>query len=366
MPNEKRTVLIVDDEPGVRTLMTFILQNDYQVLTAESADQAMQVIGVHNPPLVITDVKMPGKDGLALLSEINAHYPDTLVILMTGHGQKSTVISAVRRNAFDFLEKPFSADDLFVAIHRAEDKLDLMTRLREAEAQNIQADKIYTFGMLFAGVIHDISSPLSIISLYNKDMSVKAKGGSIDAAVVVDATDRMDAALKRITAITGTIRNLSRDGAKDAFTLVNLLDMVNGVLIFCPEKLRRETEIGLESPADLSLYCQSIQVSQIMLNLILNALDAVSNLPEKWIKIVGNSSPEDIIISVIDSGTGVTSEMAAKLMTPFYTSKAVGKGTGIGLNICKQIAEAHKGKLYLDKSATYTTFVVQIPKNLSA
>ena len=134
------SILIVDDEKSARRLLLEMLEDQYLVTLADSTSQALDNIKASIPDIVITDIKMPGKDGLALLSLIKTRYPSIAVILVTGHGEKSTIISAVREGAFDYLDKPFLEKDILKIVHRAEKYCLLQRKL-----QDLKKEKHRTF-----------------------------------------------------------------------------------------------------------------------------------------------------------------------------------------------------------------------------
>ena len=100
-------VLFVDDEPKARKLVGGILSDEYLCRVAESAEQALNFIAVEVPDIIVSDIKLPGKNGISLLSEIHCIHPELPVILITGHSEKSLAIQAIKAGAFDYLEKPF-------------------------------------------------------------------------------------------------------------------------------------------------------------------------------------------------------------------------------------------------------------------
>ncbi len=118
---QNKIVLIVDDEEPIRKLLRARFEREgLNVLTASHAGEALEIL-LHTPDLalLVTDVKMPGKDGLALTAEAKEFLPDLKVIVMTGHGEKSTAISALRLGACDYLEKPFDMEEMTHSVNRA-------------------------------------------------------------------------------------------------------------------------------------------------------------------------------------------------------------------------------------------------------
>jgi C4-dicarboxylate-specific signal transduction histidine kinase len=112
---------------------------------------------------------------------------------------------------------------------------------------------------------------------------------------------------------------------------------------------------------DGQVNCRPTQLSQVLLNLLSNAFDAVSALSEKWVRLTVTQEEQKLIIKVIDSGNGIPSDIAEKIMQPFFTTKVIGKGTGLGLSISRGIIESHEGALFYDPSEKNTTFVIELP-----
>ncbi len=116
---QKGTILVVDDDMLVRKSVERILSGrGYAVQTASSVEEAQQVLGRRFYDLVITDLEMPGEDGMALLAHIKRRMPDTGVVMLTGHGSKEVVIEALRRGVDDFLEKPYKPNELLNVVER--------------------------------------------------------------------------------------------------------------------------------------------------------------------------------------------------------------------------------------------------------
>ncbi|HET6283919.1 MAG TPA: ATP-binding protein, partial [Polyangia bacterium] len=115
-------------------------------------------------------------------------------------------------------------------------------------------------------------------------------------------------------------------------------------------------------PEHLFVHCRSIQISQILLNLLSNAHDAVEKSAAPWVRISVDAEGAQVRIAVIDSGPGVSPALEPRIMEPFFTTKEVGKGTGLGLSVSKGIAESHGGRLSYDRSSAHTRFVLTLPR----
>ena len=115
-------------------------------------------------------------------------------------------------------------------------------------------------------------------------------------------------------------------------------------------------------PEGLMVLCRGTQIAQVLLNLLSNAYDAVENQDQRWVRITVSTRDADVHIAVLDSGPGVPPEIAERIMEPFYTTKGIGRGTGLGLSLSEGIAAAHGGHLGLDAGARPTRFVLTLKR----
>jgi signal transduction histidine kinase/FixJ family two-component response regulator len=160
----RETILLVDDEAGIRRVLSVLLADmGYEVLTADDGRAALELFRRHLPPIVVTDIKMPGMDGLALLRAIKEEAPDTEVIMITGHGDMELAVESLKLDAADFITKPIANDALEVALQRARKKIALRRRLqaytadleamvRETSARLVAAERQSAAGQVVEGL----------------------------------------------------------------------------------------------------------------------------------------------------------------------------------------------------------------------
>lgn len=135
----KNKLLLVDDEEGIRKVLSISLSDSgYQVFTAETGEQALEIFQREAPPIVLTDIKMPGMDGIELLQKLKQQNPDTEVIMITGHGDMDLAIKSLKYQAIDFVTKPINDDALEIALNRAHEKIRMRQQLREY-TENLEA-----------------------------------------------------------------------------------------------------------------------------------------------------------------------------------------------------------------------------------
>ena len=167
----------------------------------------------------------------------------------------------------------------------------------------------------------------------------------------------------RIAAIVKGLRTFSRTSAADPLTPANLNAIAQETGAMCEPKLKAaNVPFSVTLPDEtIAVRCRPAEISQVILNLVNNAADAVAAVGSGWVKLEVSCEAERARIVVEDSGAGVPAESREKIFQPFFTTKEVGKGTGLGLSISKGIVEAHGGVLFLDVSAKITRFVVELP-----
>lgn len=243
------------------------------------------------------------------------------------------------------------------------DKKRIENLLKEQQAKMVNAAKLSSLGEMAAGVAHEINNPLTIIMGSAQILKTLSAQKDIDPATLKDISDGIQSTIYRIAKIINGLKNFARDGEKEPFAKANLHQVIQETLGFCEARFRNNgVTLEYEPIQDLILDCRHIQVSQVILNLLNNAFDAVQPNLNKWVRLKIGQTDESAIITIQDSGNGIPNEIQEKIMQPFFTTKIVGKGTGLGLSLSKGLIEAHGGTLTLDTKAKNTTFVVTLPK----
>ena len=238
---------------------------------------------------------------------------------------------------------------------------------REYESKFVAASKMSALGEMAAGIAHEINNPLAIINGKTALLQMRIEKNLFEA-------DRFRADLETISntveRIAKTVRGLlafSRNTEAELIRPVGIQSVIDGTLDLCREKLRnRGVELKLDLGEKVDVECRPTQISQILMNLLNNASDAIDNLPDPWIAIDVETLQDVVKIRVTDSGSPIPHAVAEKLMNPFFTTKEIGKGTGLGLSISKGLAQNHGGNLTYDKSHKHTSFVLELPRNRAA
>jgi C4-dicarboxylate-specific signal transduction histidine kinase len=170
--------------------------------------------------------------------------------------------------------------------------------------------------------------------------------------------------VERIAKIVQGLKTFSRDGSRDAFEEINAHSLISDTLSLCMERMRDHGVRFFMDPIDEKLTFQGrgTEISQVLVNLLNNADDAISKMPDKWISFTVQSEEKWLEFRVTDCGSGIPAEVQKSLFQPFFTTKEIGKGTGLGLSISHGIVQHHGGELKLDSQCPNTCFVLRLPK----
>lgn len=351
----RRTILLVDDEEDIRDVVGISLTDfGYDVYEAANGDAALRLFREISPPIVLTDIKMPGLDGIGLLRRIKNENPDTEVIMLTGHGDMDLAIKSLKHEATDFITKPINVDVLEIALKRAGDRILIREKLKEY-TENLESlirektelqDHLSSLGLMIGSISHGIKGLLTGLD-----------GGMymLDTGFSTENHGKMKEGWEIVKVITQRIRKLVMDilfYAKERdlnWEQVDVLQFARNIALVAEQKAR-EKKIEFVSDFDASLGKAEIDSSLIhsaLINILDNAMDACTNdpsgAPHKVIFGIRDSQ-DHILITVYDNGIGMDSETKEKIFTLFYSSKGVG-GTGLGLFISNQIIRQHGGTI---------------------
>lgn len=242
-----------------------------------------------------------------------------------------------------------------------EESMNLISQQQQALAMS---SKMSELGTMAGGIAHEVNTPLGVISLTTDMLLMDVESTVANPIMLEKSLLNMKKTVHRIAKIIDGLRRFSRDGSRDASAATSLREIVEDTISLCSEKFKmHEVELHLqEFSSDLQVNCRPIEISQVILNLLNNSYDAIQNLPQKWIRLEVQETPQDVLVAVVDSGSGISKELQEKIFRPFFTTKEVGKGTGLGLSISMGIMASQGGALSYDATSPHTKFVLRIPK----
>lgn len=238
--------------------------------------------------------------------------------------------------------------------------------LHEEKMKQAQSTRLSALGELAGGIAHEINNPLAILAGQARMLSSCIQKEEIPLERVTMATEAIENTVDRIESIIRGLRAFSRDGRADEFEEFLAEDFIDEILSISQDRSKRErVQVSYSSSVSSPrIFAQRTMLAQVLINLLNNAFDACQNCSEKWVKIHFTEDEQFSRLTVEDSGNGIDSEIKKKLMTPFFTTKKPGQGTGIGLSISQNIVDKHHGNLFLDETAKNTKFIIEIPRNV--
>jgi signal transduction histidine kinase len=286
---------------------------------------------------------------------VSAVSADRVVAVLEFLSEKPQTFSETARSFFSLLGTQLGAAQM----HH-----ETIRREREQLAALAQASKMATLGEIAAGVAHEINNPISTISLISQILKRAIGEGGIAQEIIIAQIPKIEECVERVAKIVAELRDFSRESSRDPYQLVPLSKIVSDSVNLCHARfLAKGIKLYLpQIPPEWLLECRASQISQIILNLLSNAHDAVAGRDDPWVRVECLEKNDHLEIAVCDSGPGVPAEIRERIMSPFFTTKPQGQGTGLGLSISSNIATDHAGSLTLDTNASCTRFVLILPK----
>jgi signal transduction histidine kinase len=374
----EKQVLLVDDEPGIlKVLGISLADRGYRVLTAQNGEEALRVFHEAGPEVILTDIKMPGMDGIELLKRIKEESPNTEVIMITGHGEMELAIQSLKYDASDFITKPIHDETLDIALRRALEKLSTKKMLREytenleklveeKSRKLVEAERLAAVGQTVAALAHAIKN---ITAGLTGGMYVLEKGIDLENRTYLSQGWQMiKGNVQKIKGMAVDLLNYAKEREPE----YELCDPNGPAKEVYDLMLPRATELGLALKIAPALGLPHVWfdregIHRVLLNLLTNAIDACTDIScaSKTCEVsLRTSKPQGWAVEyqVIDNGCGMDEETRKKVFQIFFSTKG-SRGTGLGLMIAKKIVDEHGGVMDLSsEKGSGTVFRVRLPE----
>lgn len=406
-----KNILIVDDSRTVRVMFTSILQEEgYRVTAAENGRKAIAILAADNSAidLIVSDVDMPEMDGISLVKELHRRGVDTPIIMITSIRNISVAVDALKSGASDYILKDEHVrDTLCITVKKNLETRQLIQKNlhleqlveqevrknREKDLILLQRDKLVSLGKLAAGVAHEINNPMGFIISNLETLRTYATAGleyltaqnaflqscstSEERKPLDDLADRLDLpfiledaplliaeSLEGADRVKQIVLNLKDFARIDQTGLKpnDLNQCIKNTINVVQNDLKYVADIVLELGELPPVTCYACQINQVMAHLLLNAAQAIRT--HGTITVKSFLDGEQVVVTVSDTGIGMSEEVRLRVFEPFYTTRDVGKGAGLGLAVSYDIITKHDGEITVESVAGHgAAFTFRLPVN---
>lgn len=240
--------------------------------------------------------------------------------------------------------------------------LELENLLKERNDQLFNQAKYSELGMMSAGIAHEINNPLAIIQAKATQL-IRMSKNQESTKPMQEGLEQILFTSERINRTIQGVRDFVHQEERVSEEEFSVKNLVDDVLSFCGQRMKNHgINMRFYGLDHCSVVGNRIQLEQVLLNLLNNSFDAIEFLPDKWIEVSVKETDRTVQMYFKDSGSGIDPEIAVRMMEPFYTTKNIGKGTGLGLALARGIAEKHAGSLSYVEGSRHTTFLLELPR----
>lgn len=387
-------VLLIDPDDAARAALGRTLtDNGYQALTAEDGKSGLEMFARQRPGIVLTELMMPGGDGIEVLKGVKAMEHDVEVIVIAWQCDVYSAIAAFKNGASDFIVRPVGDEALLQALLDAgkrmaarqesrrhtqglEQKIKGFTlELEHAQQELIRNERLATIGETVAGLAHYIKNILHGLrgGMYVLNSGIaKNKGVTIEEGWAMVQRN-----IDKVSSLVLDLLSYSKDRTPER-SVCSPNEIVSMVVELLKERADQHNVRLVASP-DPNLkeaYLDKDGIHNVLLNLVSNAIDAcvyqlypVANVSTRnWEVTVRTAlrtdamGDETIIFEVIDNGSGMTDKVKEKLFTRFFSTKGA-LGTGLGLLVSQKIVHEHGGEITVEsKAGQGSAFTVRLKR----
>ncbi|MEM1158339.1 MAG: ATP-binding protein [Verrucomicrobiota bacterium] len=384
--SEAPTVLVADDEPEMREYLADQLGKRYHIIKAQTGSEAVRLAIQHLPELILLDYMMPDLDGVEVCQSLkdNLHTAVIPIILVTARADHKTRIQALSAGATDFLTKPFGFEELhnrcanlihlrqaqMVAAEKQEEAERALEELKVMESQLVQSAKVSSLGQLSAGLLHEVNNPITFCLGAVKALNnlTPTERNSEDYTEIIQD---LSIGLNRAKTILFGLKRFAHPDQESIETLL-LGDICAECERFVNHDLvGHKIEFDYSAVGQVELKANRNQLVHLILNMLQNSIDSLKDKqPQQgsdWqgrICVAASCEKADsITILLEDNGLGIEPEKVDQVLDPFFTTKPVGHGVGLGLSICHRIVLNHAGTIRVESvPGEKCLFIMEFPK----
>lgn len=365
-------ILYVDDDESNLVVFEAACGREFKIITANSGAAALEVMRRESLALLIADQRMPGMSGVELLERARTECPDVIRILITAYSDFHDATAAINRGQVQrFLRKPWLIEELRTSLTEALYMHRTSQRVKALELRLRETERVYALGVVAAGIAHELRNPISVVatslSLIREEVQTLLEGIP-SSSPIAESLRQITLLLgdtregvQRITDITRGVELTQR--RRDSENHADLSDVIRLTLASLRGELRMRAEVSCELETVPQVHGSRTKLGQVVLNLLVNALQSLPERPrsENSVRISLQREDNNARLVVQDNGNGIAESDRERVFDPFFTTKADG-GTGLGLAISRRIIEEVGGTMHMTSTNLEgTQFVVLLP-----
>jgi signal transduction histidine kinase len=368
-------ILYVDDEASNLIALRYALEDQFTVITTQQPEEALRILATQEIAVLLADQRMPGMSGAQVCARAREIRPDTVRIILTAYADIHAAIDAINRGQVTrYLAKPFRNDELVEVMRTAIDLVHLQRTVQDLEVRLLRVGPAQAVHTAHAEIAHELNNPLGAI-----EAGLRQAADLVQAALphvpeghdarrfLVAAVEAFGDAQTGVDQLLGMVQRLRRglprqqvgprprcDAARAADNTVRLLR----------KELERHARVQVVLDADPTIPLEASAVGQVLINLLLNAAQAIASRPPQpgqgEIAVRVESDGKEARIAVTDDGPGIPPELRERIFDPHFTTKS--EGSGLGLSIAQRLVTEAGGRLEcVSTEGKGTTFTVYLP-----
>ncbi|MCP3667532.1 MAG: response regulator [Gammaproteobacteria bacterium] len=348
---DQHKILIIDDEISVhRTLEALLVAKGYDLYFSASGLEGLKKAVDILPDIVLLDIMMPGMDGFEVCRRMREDdiLSEIPIVMITALDDRESKLSGIRNGADEFITKPFDSHELRLRIQtilRLDRYRNLLTQRKEKEILErrlLQDDRLKAIGAVASGITHDFKNILFPIQSYTQ----MALGSLPKDSVAYKDLQNVLKAVERAKNLSDRILTFSKEGPSEKIPLE--LDLVVKEVL---QLIRASTPqfITLNEAIDENIgkvLADPVQIHRLLMNLCLNAIHAMKE-KEGVLTVSLTREKAHVKLMVEDTGHGMDEDTMEKIFDPYFSTKPVGEGTGLGLSTAHGIIKSYKGQIYV-------------------
>jgi C4-dicarboxylate-specific signal transduction histidine kinase len=278
-------------------------------------------------------------------------------------GETPIALAEFHKKIYEVIYQPINSPEAGLKVaciaQNVTARIEAEKTLVDQQAQLANSSRLIALGEVAGGMAHEINNPITIILGNCGFLEKIIKKEPFEQKKALERLDKIKSTAERVSNIIRSLLKVSSGSNDDTFCPVELPELIDTCIEIIRERFHHhQINLTYTHQGNTEAFCQPERISQAVLNLLSNALDATIQTNEKWVKIESSIAHGSSTIRITDSGTGIPAQLRQKVFQPFFTTKDINKGTGIGLSLVKSVADQHGGTIRIDDENPHTSFVL--------